>query len=85
MIDPMQRLRAGDVLRNDWASDDNPQKYTMYLKRGKLGNYKTFQCIAYDGCICHHEISNNRLEVVGHINEYDDYMAALRRLYEVSK
>ena len=85
MIDPKQQLRAGDVLRNDWASDTNPQKYTMYLKRGKVCNDKTFQCIAYDGRICHHSISDNRLEVVGHINEYDAYMAALRRLYEVSE
>jgi hypothetical protein len=80
MIEKGQRLHPGDILRNDWAGEENPHKYTMYIKRGKVGNQKTFDCVGFDGRIAHHGEDNNRLVVVGHLKEYDDFRTALTRL-----
>ena len=80
MIEKGQRLYKGDILRNDWAGETNPTLYTMYVKRGKVGNCATFDCIAYDGRIIHHGEQNNRLVVVGHLKEYDEFIKALSKL-----
>lgn len=78
MIEKGQRIKPGDILRNYWAGEANPQKYTMYLRRGKVGNQRTIDCVAYDGRIVHHCELDNRLVVVGHMKEYDDLVDALR-------
>lgn len=75
-----QRLKTGDILRNDWAGEDNPRKYTMYIRRGKLGNQKTIDCLSADGQIVHHYESDNRLVVVGHMNSYDKFKSALSQM-----
>lgn len=83
MIEKGQRLKPGDILRNDWAGENNPQKYTMYLKRGKVGNQKTIDCIAADGRMVHHCESDNRLVIVGHMDWYDKFKSALSQINEV--
>lgn len=80
MIEKGQRLHPGDILRNDWTNESNSYHYTMYIGRGKVGNQKTIDCVGYDGDIAHHCESDNRLVVVGHLKEYDDYKTALLRL-----
>lgn len=80
MIEKGQRLHPGDILRNDWTSEQNPYYYTMYIKRGRVGNQKTIDCVGYDGGVAHHRDADNRLVVVGHLKEYDDYKIALLRL-----
>lgn len=80
MIKKGQRLHPGDVLRNDWTGESNPYHHTMYIKRGRVGNQKTIVCVGYDGDTAHHCEADNRLVVVGHLKEYDDYKAALLRL-----
>ena len=77
MIEKDQRLRPGDILRNDWAGKTNPALYTMYIKRGKVGKCPTIDCLTYDGRITHHSIQDNRLVVVGHLKEYDEFIKAL--------
>lgn len=53
---------------------------TVFVKCGKAGNQKTFDCIGYDGSIVHHCRDNNKLEIVGHMAEYDAFVDALRKL-----
>lgn len=80
MIEKGQRLHPGDILRNDWTDESNPYCHTMYIRRGKVGNQKTIECVSYDGNTVHHCEANNRLVVVGHLQEYDDYKNALSHL-----
>lgn len=80
MIEKGQRLKKGDILRNDWAGDVNPQKYTMYIKRGEVDGQKTIVCLSYDGRLVHHCERDNRLSIVGHIAEYDEFIKALMKL-----
>lgn len=77
MIEKGQRLHPGDILRNDWASESNPAYYTMYIKRGKVGKCSTFDCLTYDGRMMHFGVQDNRLVVVGHLKEYDEFIKAL--------
>jgi len=85
VIEKGQRLHPGDILRNDWAGEGNPQKYTMYLRRGKVGNQRTIDCVAYDGRIAPHCETDNRLVVVGHIKEYDEFIKALSILRSIEQ
>ena len=80
MIEKNQRLHKGDILRNDWTGEDNPLHYTMYIKRGKSGSQRTIDCLSYDGRIVDWVEYDNRLVVVGHLKEYDDFIKALSRL-----
>lgn len=84
MIEKGQRLKKGDILRNDWAGKANPQKYTMYIGRGKVGRNPTIDCLSFDMRIAKHSEWNNRLVVVGHLEEYDEFVKALAciRTYE---
>lgn len=75
-------MKPGDIVRNDWTID-SPAKYTMYLKRGRVGKYATFDCLTFDGRIIHHSVDHNRLVVVGHIDEYDALKKALLQLKEI--
>lgn len=84
MIEKGQRIKPGDILRNDWAGDDNPHKYTMYLGRAKACGQQTFKCLAYNNSIVHHCASNNRLVVVGHLKEYDEFIDGLKNLFKWS-
>ena len=80
MIEKGQRLRKGDILRNDWTGEDNPLHYTLYIKRGKSGSQKTIVCLSYDGRIIDWCERDNRLCVVGHLQEYDNFVNSLYRL-----
>lgn len=77
-------FRKGDVLRNDWAGDENPIKYTMFLGCGtiKQGRFKTkaYDCIAYNGAKVQHLRHDNRLVKVGHIDEFDAFLLMLKKL-----
>ena len=80
MIEKCQRMRRGDVLRNDWAGEENPYKYTMYIRKGKHCGHTTIDCLSYDGKIVRHGEQDNRLVVVGHLKEYDDFICALKNI-----
>lgn len=74
------KFKKGDILRNGWTSEANPTHLSVFVKCGKVGNQKTFDCIGYDGSIVHHCRDNNKLEIVGHMAEYDAFVDALRKL-----
>lgn len=76
MIEDWKRLHKGDILRNDWAGEINPHRYVMYISTMK----NVIKCLAYDGEIVSVGKHNNKLVVVGHIKEYDDFIRALRKL-----
>ena len=35
MIEDWKRLHKGDILRNDWAGENNPNRYVMYISTGE--------------------------------------------------
>ena len=76
MIEEGRRLNKGDILRNDWAGSNNPYKYVMYVRRGE----NTIDCLTYDGKIIRLGKHQNKLVVVGHIKEYDEFIRALKKL-----
>lgn len=83
MVEKGQQLEPGDVLRNDWVGNDNPLRYTMYLKRGEERNLKTIDCIAYDGRMVRYSELNNKLVFVGHMEWFDKLKSTLSQLNEV--
>ena len=81
MIEDGHRLNKGDILRNDWAGENNPQKYVMFVRREE----NLIRCLTYDGKIIGLGKHNNKLVVVGHIKEYDDFSRSLRKLKDMRK
>lgn len=73
-------IKKGDIVKNGYTTEQNPTHLSVFVKRGKVGNQKTFDCIGYDGRIVHHCVDENQLEVVGHMKEYDDFVCALKKL-----
>lgn len=73
-------FKKGDILENGWTTEKNPTHLSVFVKCGKIGNEKTYDCIGYDGIIVHHCRENNKLNVVGHMKEYDDFVSALKTL-----
>ena len=81
MIQKEEKLRKGDILRNDWCDDSNPTHYGMYIGRGKIaGMHDCIMTIDYAGRKHGYAIDGNRLVVVGHIDAYDELVAALKKL-----
>lgn len=81
MIEDGQRLNKGDILRNDWAGVNNPNKYIMYVRRGE----NIIHCLTHEGKMIGLGKHNNKLVVVGHIKEYDDFVRALKKMKEMAK
>lgn len=81
------KFKKGDILKNGWAGDGNPYRYMTYLRAGTVrqGRYshKVFECIGYDGGIIKQFQRDHRFEVVGHMPEFDTFMAALKRLKDM--
>lgn len=74
------RCKKGDILKNGWTTEKNPTHLSVFVKCGKVGNQKTFDCIGYDGSLIHHLQYDNKIEVVGHMEEYDSFISALKKL-----
>lgn len=77
-------FRKGDIIRNLWAGSKNPTAYLLYIRKSsvKQGRYtmKTYECLDYDGRRVHLYRNDARLELVGHMEEYDKFIAALKNL-----
>lgn len=73
-------FRKGDIVRNIYAGDGNPQRYLMYVGKGTVFGSKSYDCIAYDGKKVQFYQADDPLEVVGHMDEFDSFIAALKRL-----
>lgn len=78
-----QNFRKGDILINGFAGEGNPIRRFLYLGKGsiKQGRYthKTYKGIGYDGKKID-LFRDTPLIYVGHMQEYDDFIAALSRL-----
>ena len=73
-------FKRGDILENGWTTERNPLHLSVYLKCGKCGCQNTYDCIGYDGRIVHNCRDNNKLSVVGHMEEFDKFVKALKNL-----
>ena len=72
-------LKKGDIVANTHQSDGNPYKHQMVV-----GTFcgKGAMTIDYMGNSHRFDNAQEHMEVVGHLKEYDDYMNALKRLFE---
>lgn len=89
-MDELKAFRKGDIVRNIYAGDGNPCKYLLFLGKCtiKQGRYSSpgYECVSYDGrkiqlfrdggSVC----ADCTLEKVGHMNEFDEFIEALKRL-----
>ena len=73
-------MRKGDIIANGWASEKNPHYLSMYIGIGTTNSMKTINSLCSDGKIIHLIKEDNKIEVVGHIDEYDAFIKALRKL-----
>ena len=80
-------LRKGDIVRNVYAGENNPNRYLLYLGKRiiRQGRYRNngYDCLAFDGRRVQLFQSDNPLEYVGHMDEFDAFVDALQRLREV--
>lgn len=78
------KFKKGDIVRNIFAGKGNPTSHLLYLGKGtcRQGRYshKVYDCIGYDGQKVQVFREDEPLVVVGHMNEFDDFIAALRKL-----
>ena len=79
--------RKGDIIKNLWAGESNPTKCLLYIGKSsvKQGRYteKTYRCIGFDGGIVHLLRDNARIEIIGHMDEFDRFMAELKKLKDM--
>lgn len=87
-----ETFRRGDIVRNVWAGDGNPYQYVMYLGKSTIrqGRYchKVYEAIGYDGKKIHlftdgREPGEPSIVKVGHMEEYDKFMSALKQLKDM--
>lgn len=80
----MAEFRKGDIVRNRFAGNGNPAAHLLYLGKGtcRQGRYshKVYDCIGYDGQKVQVFRSDDPLVLVGHMPEFDAFLAALRKL-----
>lgn len=78
------KFRKGDIVKNVFAGKGNPCQYLLYLCKGtcRQGRYthKVYDCIGYDGQKVQVFREGDPLVVVGHMDEFDAFVAALRSL-----
>lgn len=81
------KFKKGDIIKNLWAGENNPNKCLLYIGKSsvKQGRYtqKTYRCIGYDGSNVHLLRDNARIEVVGHMDEFDAFLSALKALNNI--
>ena len=80
----MADFRKGDIVRNIFAGENNPTAHLLYLGKGtcRQGRYshKVYDCIGYDGRKVQVFRNPEPFVLVGHMAEFDAFMAALRAL-----
>ena len=75
-------MKHGDIVINKWAGIRNPNRCLMYVGKSTTKQGKMYDCIAYDAKKVKFFQDDARLEVIGHMNEFDSFMDALKRLAE---
>ena len=83
------QFHKGDIVMNIFAGKGNPNRYLLYLGKGtcRQGRYrhKAYDCIGYDGRKVQLFRENDPLVVVGHMTEFDDFIAALQELASMER
>lgn len=82
----MAEFVKGDIVVNLYTTEANPNHFLLYIKKGycQQGRYrhKTYDCIAYDGRKVQLFRDDGGVKKVGHMDEFDIFMAALKKLRE---
>lgn len=77
-------FKKGDILKNNYAGEGNSFRYVMFLCSSTIrqGRYKHkgYDCMGWDGSKVQFFRDDNQLKIVGHMNEYDAFLAALKKL-----
>jgi len=80
----MAEFHKGDIVRNIFAGKNNPTAFLLYLGKGtcRQGRYrhKVYNCIGYNGRKVQVFRANEPLVLVGHMAEFDAFIAALKEL-----
>lgn len=80
----MADFRKGDIVQNLFAGQENPTRFLLYIGKGtcRQGRYthKVYNCIGYDGKKVQLFCDPDGLVKVGHMYEFDVFMAALEAL-----
>ena len=82
-------FRKGDIIRNLWAGPNNPTAYLVYLRKSSIcqGRYghKTYECLDYKGRKVQLMREDAKMELIGHMEEFDDFVSALESLKDLSE
>lgn len=80
----MNELKKGDIVQNIFAGKRNPTRFLLYIGKGtcRQGRYtsRVYDCIGYDGRKVQLFREPDGLVKVGHMDEFDKFMAALATL-----
>lgn len=80
----MTEFLRGDIVCNIYAGKVNPARYLVYLGKSTItqGRYRSrgYSCLTYDGRKIQLFRDNDPLRLVGHMPEFDNFMAALAGL-----
>lgn len=80
----MTEFRKGDIVRNIYVGEANPARYLVHLGKSTIvqGRYKNrgYTCLTYDYQKIQLFMDNDPLRLVGHMSEFDSFMAALAGL-----
>ncbi len=75
--------KKGDIIKNLWAGENNPQKYLLYIGKSSMQRSKTYRCVCYSGDNVHLLRDDARIEIVGHMDEFDRFIEALKKLKDM--
>lgn len=77
----------GDVIRNNHAGKGNPIRHLLYVGKGTIrqGRYthKSYDFIGYDGKKVQIFRDDADIEKIGHMEEFDSFLSALKRLKDM--
>lgn len=80
-------FKRGDIVKNLYAGENNPGRYLLYIRKGTIrqGRFtsKSYDCIGFDGTIRQLFADDAKLLKVGHMDEFDAFMCALKSLNDI--
>lgn len=80
----MAEFQRGDIVCNRYAGERNSHRYLLYLGKSTIvqGRYRSkgYTCLTYDGQKIQLFRENDPLYLIGHMAEFDSFLAALKAL-----
>lgn len=77
-------FRKGDIVMNRFAGKGNPTRFLLYLGKSTItqGRYRSkgYDCLGYHGEKVQLFRENDPLVYIGHMDEFDAFVEALKRL-----